>query len=300
MPETFGQLAQAVITEMRLAARDLDLEAVARYLGKTLGAPRPADVGDTKGFYFELKPVRFEMGSKDGKVQYTLVSAGVSLIQSRYAGNTIRASEAVALAGGKVYGMVPPVEAKSSMMGTQYIVRNLDKMVLEGITEDQYTDLFKKMAAAAQKAQKLIVQFEREGGEAAPATEFVAQAKAFQAKWSRGENWGPVKNVVPLKKEYKTPSGTLFDVGVVFNLGAFRTALAGNEPDFLPNHMFKAVIRKVETDEVTPEKGFEALRTYDSLDFFQKVQKDLDEFNDQVIAPWRKALGAEDYRRRRG
>lgn len=217
----------------------------------------------------------------------------------RWRGAGVSIHAVLALSDGKVYLMVPPTEEKSSYLGKgTTVIRNFDRLVLTGITEEAYTALFKKVVMAANKAAKQAVQYEREGGgREADLSEYIALAKTFRDKWTRGETWGAVKRVVPVQRGYQVPQGKI-DVGVVFNLAQFQKYVeSGKAPRFLDESMFKVVTR-TEAGVVTSGKGFDAIAQYGhSLAFIGALEVELREFNNKVVAPWRQALGETDYRR---
>lgn len=293
-------LAEEVVAWFRQASDDPpSLEAVAAYLSKTFGHPRKTPFGESESYYFELQKVSFTISTKEGpSASYDIKGVGLALGPPRWRGAGVSIHAVMALPDGKVYLMVPPTEEKSSYLGKgTTTIRNFDRLALTGITEEAYTALFKKVMMAANKAAKLALQYQREGGGGVDLSVYAAQARAFRDKWTRGETWGAVKKVVPVQKGYQIPQGKV-DVGVVFNLNQFQKYVeSGKAPSFLDDNMFKVVTR-TEAGVVTPGKGFDAVQQYGHrLAFIGELGDAVREFNNKVIAPWRQALGEPDYRR---
>lgn len=299
--DSFHTMADAVILGMRQAGVPLTLDAVVSHLTKTFGHPRKTKAADTESsyYYFELQKVSFTITSKqDPSVSFDMTSIGIGVSPPHWRDGPFNILPNVSLSNGQVYQMVPPTEEKGNYLGRgSTTIRNFDRLTLTGITEEAYTQLYKKMVSATTKARKLITQFEREGGGTSDLSEYAAKAKAFLTKWTHGETWSTTaKKVVPIHKGYTAPSGIKIDVGVIFNAPQFQKDIGGKVPYTLGVNLFKIVTRVVETGEVTLGKGYDAIVVYGSrLPFVDALDKERLAFNKDVVTPWRSALGVPQH-----
>jgi hypothetical protein len=280
----------------------MDLQSVAAYLMRNIPALKEVreDVttDGSKALVFPIGKCSFSITGKQSGMSSKVTGYAMEIYESELYGQTVVPLFSLIAADGKRYGMPAPMRQSSSVgSGRSHAIDLFDEVDIKGLSKDGYVELYEKLVALQSKMKRLIDRFEGEGAGKTDVSSYIAAAKDFRNRWGKGETWSvKAKNVVRVHVD-DLPDGV--EVGVILNTTAFRDATGGKRPARLGYNMFKSVARKPSTKQLEVHSGYDAAIHGGTAELRAKLHGVIEDFNRNVIDPWRAALGLySEYRYR--